>query len=1272
MGSKNDDGLGQYVAENIDRALQNGWIQVYFQPVVRALTGKLSSVEALTRWIDPVRGVISPGVYIPVLEETKQIQKVDLFVIDHVAHMLREKSDNGEFVVPVSFNLSRVDFAETDPYKATEDCVAKYGINRKLLKVEITESTLISDPDKLHSMFGLFHDQGYDIWMDDFGSGYSTLNVLKDYSFDEIKIDMMFLRGLNDRGRNIVASIVRMAKSLGIHTLTEGAETREQVDFLKKIGCEKIQGYFYGAPMPYDTLVQHCADFGLVPESADEAYVYDAAGSIDFLSDQPIVLVEEKDSELKVIFYNDKSQRPLEEIARSMGLPDGSVDIFNKKERLYEKFIRFLDITKKNCKGDVFNFVSNGQYYRFLAKTLAGIHGRYMHLISLYNITYDITQKEKRRFNNLLRETTQIYSRICLISPHEDRIEVIETDDPDEKTGDVYFRIRNRLHEIADRTIAEDDRDRFVDFFVSGNISKTMKRVGSNFTGECFRVKRYDGTFHWDEFDVLSLMGSNDGDYLVLQRRAALDDAGDPISVINRIDDSFHVTGRNDLELYDKLAIWRSVADNSRIKFFWKDDERRFKGVSQSFLDYYGLPNADGILGKTDDEIGWHVDDEPYRDDELEVLRHGRHIVDSIGHTVVNGEIRLISATKLPIYRADRVIGLVGYFHQIDDSDDLGAGTEIFSDRVTSLMNTRGMLLTSINYYDNYKRHGEKFTVGLIQVEDKVTESMEEISSFKDTFYQWVSDVFKATFPKTYVCGRIDDSRFMIITKENPSDVRKNVFSLYTKFNDTKKINGVDVDLVMTYSLLASDDDYRPEDYLQVLEKRRTGEESAEYASGADRIVMNLENFDNMNERVYFADIENYDLMFLNRAAKRDLGLPDNFNYKGLKCYKVIHLYDHPCDHCTNPMVCQDRYLSHNYHNQITGQDYLMRDTLMNFGNRMVKASFSVSLTESIRQVEDVNNSLYRQVRVNDLISQIFEEKTPDESLNRILSGVGSELHADRAYIFEINGSIVTNTYEWVKKGVTKQIDNLKEVPIADVGPFFDSFENNNTLVIRDVEEYKGTAMYDWLKPQDIHSLIETPLRIDGQLIGFIGTDNPDMEGVSQAENMLISMARFVSVLIRWRNIQKELDDVSQRDELTNVMNRRALRTTVDRIDRNRILCVIYADLNYLKEVNDSSGHDSGDALIRSAANIMTAYAGHDRVFRMGGDEFVIVIELNNISQADLVMSGLRARFEKENISVALGCALRTSPDDDIDDILKEADEHMYANKKKMHADAER
>lgn len=208
MGKTQDSELEEFIAEHIDEALEKGWIKVYFQPVVRALTGKLSSCEALTRWVDPEHGMISPGVFIPVLEKTQQIQKVDIYVIDYVAKLLHDMGEKGVMQIPVSFNLSRVDFSQTDPYEETERAVAKYGVDRRLLKVEITESTLISDPEKLQNMFTLFHDNGYDIWMDDFGSGYSTLNVLKDYSFDEIKIDMLFLRGLNQRGRSIVSSIV--------------------------------------------------------------------------------------------------------------------------------------------------------------------------------------------------------------------------------------------------------------------------------------------------------------------------------------------------------------------------------------------------------------------------------------------------------------------------------------------------------------------------------------------------------------------------------------------------------------------------------------------------------------------------------------------------------------------------------------------------------------------------------------------------------------------------------------------------------------------------------------------------------------------------------------------------------------------------------------------------------------------------------------------------------------------------------------------------------
>ncbi len=1267
MRDNDKKGLDQYIAENIDQAIENGWIQVYYQPVVRALTGKLSSVEALTRWIEPVRGVISPGVFIPVLEKTRQIQKLDLFVIDQVARMIRDRSDKGESIVPVSFNLSRVDFAESDPYQVTENCVKKYGINRRLLKVEITESTLISDPDKLHSMFGLFHDQGYDIWMDDFGSGYSTLNVLKDYSFDEIKIDMAFLRGFNERGRNIVASIVRMAKSLQIHTLTEGAETREQVDFLKKIGCEKIQGYFYGAPMPYDVLLQHCADFGLEAETADEAYLYDVAGSVDFLSEEPVILLEEKKGNLSIAYFNDRSRQPIAEIARSMGLPEDSRDVFSFDKRLSDRMAALLDTAKRSEKDEVFNLVYSGQYYRLHIRTLAGVNDHYMHLLSMYNITYDITQKEKRHFNDLLRETTQIYSRVYLVNPKEDTVEVVETDSSDEKAGDIYFKIRQRFNELADTIVDKSDRDRFIEFFSPVNIKKTLKRVGDNHTGECFKVRKYDGTFRWDEFDVLGLRGGDSGEYLVMQRKSILNDSVDPVGVINRIDDTFKLSGSHKPEIFDEIATWKSITENSRIKFFWKDDNRRFRGVSQSFLDYYGIANADDILGKTDDEIGWHVDDEPYRDDELAVIRHGKRIIDSIGHTVVNGEVRLISASKFPVYRADRIVGLVGYFHQINDSTDMGDGTEIFSDQVTSLMNSRGILLSLVNFYDNYRRHKERFSAALIDIVDNSWDRHKDSENYKQKYYRFLSEQLRTTFSRSYVCGRVDASRFIVISKEEPAEVRKKVFALYSRLSDTKLIADLPAELQMTYSMVDSTEGYRPEEYLSVLERRRAGESAMETTAGADRIVVTSDQMEGVDERIYFADLNTYELLYMNKALKRDLGLPDNFEYKGLKCYQVIHHYDHICDHCSNPMLDVGRFVSRSYHNQVSGQDYLMRDTILVYGDSKVKASFAFSLTDNMRQAEMVNNVLHRRIRVNDLISQAFEEESSDKALDRILFGVGQELRADRAYIFEQFDDYLVNTYEWVAEGVSRQKDNLNHVPIADASPFYDAFDMNSTFVIEDAEEYRGTPLYEWLKPQDIHSLIEVPLKMKGKMIGFIGIDNPDPSIIGTSESILLSLSRFVSVLIRSRNAMSYLDELGQRDFLTNVMNRRALKTAVAGIDRNRPLIFVYADLNHLKEINDNEGHDSGDELIRSAANIMASYAGNDRVFRLGGDEFVVVIELNNILQADQVMRALRQNFEKESISVALGCALRTSPDDNIDDILREADEHMYANKVKMH-----
>lgn len=249
--------LRQYVLNNVDNAISKGYIKVYYQPVMWTEDGTLCGCEALARWDDPEIGFLSPGMFIPILEEGRQIHKLDLCIYDHVCRRIRECLDANLPVLPVSLNFSRLDFELMDAVGELEKLVEKYDIERKYLHVEITESALTEDIEGLKKDMKRLHDSGYVIWLDDFGSGYSSLNVLKDFDFDLLKIDMEFLKNFNgnEKAHIIVGSIIRLADQLGMMTLTEGVETEEAVEYLKQGGCGRLQGYYYGKPMPYDDIL---------------------------------------------------------------------------------------------------------------------------------------------------------------------------------------------------------------------------------------------------------------------------------------------------------------------------------------------------------------------------------------------------------------------------------------------------------------------------------------------------------------------------------------------------------------------------------------------------------------------------------------------------------------------------------------------------------------------------------------------------------------------------------------------------------------------------------------------------------------------------------------------------------------------------------------------------------------------------------------------------------------------------------------------------------
>ena len=250
--------FSQYIVSHLDEAIEKNHLTVYFQPIMRTATAQVCCEEALSRWNDPDFGLLMPYRFIPALEENGLMYKVNLHVLDQVLANFRQRQADGVPIVPVSINLSRKDFNQCDMVREIIDRVDRSGFPRSLIRIEITESAFIEDQELLVREIERFRRNGFEVWLDDFGSEYSTLNLLEDVDFDLIKIDMKFMRNFSGEGKNyvIVAHTIEMARQMGMVTLMEGVETEEQYRFMQKLNCDMVQGYFFNRPNPYAYIVE--------------------------------------------------------------------------------------------------------------------------------------------------------------------------------------------------------------------------------------------------------------------------------------------------------------------------------------------------------------------------------------------------------------------------------------------------------------------------------------------------------------------------------------------------------------------------------------------------------------------------------------------------------------------------------------------------------------------------------------------------------------------------------------------------------------------------------------------------------------------------------------------------------------------------------------------------------------------------------------------------------------------------------------------------------
>jgi len=436
------------------------------------------------------------------------------------------------------------------------------------------------------------------------------------------------------------------------------------------------------------------------------------------------------------------------------------------------------------------------------------------------------------------------------------------------------------------------------------------------------------------------------------------------------------------------------------------------------------------------------------------------------------------------------------------------------------------------------------------------------------------------------------------------------------------------------------------------------------------RDINTLSLLNEISELVYVSDPETYELLFVNQTGCQTLHLE---NYKHKKCYEILQGKTSPCEFCTNDRLCDDNFYTWEFTNPSIGRHFLLKDKIIQWRGKTARMEIAFDITERELQKQELKNMLDVQTLITNCVRMLYAVDDLDQTINAVLTQIGEFLVSDRAYVFEIKDELMNNTHEWTAPGISPQLEKLQQLDLSLISDWLPFFEKNDCIIIDDVEQLQKTnpAAYATLHAQEITSLIAAPIFLDNKLAGYIGIDNYDSEKIKNSSYLLLSMSIFLSYAIRHRNHVDMLHRLSYHDLLTNALNRNAFMDVLSQFRPGQYASagIIYIDINGMKEINDFYGHHQGDKiLITTVAKVFNLFKP-DELFRIGGDEFVIITY--DLTETDFYekFNLLRNIFcEKTNLpfSIATGSYWVKSPSD-LNSLLQQADSAMYTDKKKFY-----
>lgn len=781
-----------FVLRNFENAMEKGHIHVYYQPITRALTGKVCSVEALARWEDPEKGMIFPGNFIPVLERMKIIHLLDRYVIESTARIYHRLKKAGYPIIPVSVNLSRVDFDTLKPFDFMEEIIYRYQVPRQFFHIEVTESAMTRDTGVLKKELLRFKKAGYQLWLDDFGSGYSTLNVLKEFPFDLLKIDMAFLRNFNEESRKIIRSIILMAKNLSIHTLAEGAETKEQVDFLRESGCEDIQGYFYGKPMSIEEFEEKLGEGSYAAEGPLEKVVMDRIGLVNVLTDKPVGLFLNRKDRFVLLLKNDALKQVGDAVYGGGNIYFEGNEVLHSNP-LYPWMQALIEGSRESGQEQSVVTMRNGFMLKNSIHTLAGSDTLSGGTVSIINMSVKNENGPIKTLDTLYRNMMRIFDALYYYQGDKNTVDVILSTIPGMKPGSVLPGAQ--WLQLSESHVHPDDRKQFMQFIQPENIQKVAADSIHRLSSAHFRIKDSRGQYRWKEV-IAMVMGQAAENHILL---GAKETALTPLAPKERAEFlrlyAATLPGVRDKETKEEKE-WNFVHalnKKSEFKFFWKDRNRRFLGASDAFLRYYGFSDETAILGKTDEDMGWHLGDSTYKAEEEKVLQKGQISYNARGKCIAKGTLHAIRATKVPVYDGNEIIGLLGWFVDLDSEAETKERDSVYrlTDDESGVLSYRGIVIEEEHYADAFQNAGMMYECILLDIPSIEDFGKSYGMDGRKKLVRRIAEEIRNCFGTRAVIGRMGVNRFIILqNREEEGMIEKELDALSGKLQAIHSVDG--------------------------------------------------------------------------------------------------------------------------------------------------------------------------------------------------------------------------------------------------------------------------------------------------------------------------------------------------------------------------------------------------------------------------------------------------------------------------------------------------